>query len=73
MEKVVTCLVPGCESTPTSRGLCFQHYQKARRLVKRGKITMGELEDQGKILKSKKPREDDFFLDGKKQTKRITE
>ena len=52
LEKInnSTCLHPKCDREITTRGLCWTHYQTARRLVKKGLITYDELIKNKKIL-----------------------
>lgn len=44
------CLVPGCNNRRSHRGLCNKHYGSATYLVREGKVTWQELEDNGKCL-----------------------
>ena len=47
------CLVPGCERSISSRGLCRNHYTYANRCVLKNKTSWEKLEDLGKCLPSK--------------------
>lgn len=63
--KLNKCLFPECKNLEQTRGLCKTHYLTARILVKIGKTTWKELEDQKKVM-APRPRRDshvrDWFL-----------
>lgn len=48
MSTTLTCVRPGCDRTHYARGLCYNCYMTALRLVKTGKTTWVELQDNGK-------------------------
>lgn len=75
MNTVNECLVPGCQDEAATRGLCSVHYQNARRLVLRSKISWDSLEKDGKVKKRYNRHKDatKFFLDGKKTSVHIRE
>ena len=44
------CLIKNCNNDAKVRGLCVRCYQTARRLVKQGKTTWGDLAARGLVL-----------------------
>ena len=39
MMRPAECVYPGCQCTRRTRGLCHNHYQNLRRLIRDGKVT----------------------------------
>jgi transcriptional regulator with XRE-family HTH domain len=48
------CLAPDCKGLSFGRGLCFPHYQRCYRMVRRGEATWAELERAGAAAKVKR-------------------
>ena len=51
-ESSMECLVPECDNTAISRGLCSTCARHAQRLVRQGLTTWKELIEKGKALPS---------------------
>ena len=49
----IKCLVPMCTANSQVRGLCFKHYNTARRLVNMERTTWDDLERAGKSAPQK--------------------
>jgi len=48
MQKTtLPCVYDGCNNTVIARGLCRNHYQSARQMVREGKTTWADLEKAG--------------------------
>lgn len=45
MKPAEPCLAPLCTGVAVVRGVCFNHYQSCRRMVRAGKTTWAELEE----------------------------
>jgi len=54
MHKGKKCLIPGCNNYSDSRGLCFNDYCKAKRLVDKQRTTWKYLIEKGLAMPSKR-------------------
>jgi hypothetical protein len=58
------CLVPDCGAGVVTRGLCWRHYAKALRLIKKELTSWDKLEKSGKSLPTDHGKKhSDWFLD----------
>jgi hypothetical protein len=69
-DKTIKCLRPECGGEAFKRGLCGPCYRRACKLVRRGKTTWENLENNKKCLKTMVEQEykirDEWFLSDEK-------
>lgn len=52
-DEGIKCIAEGCGVIRFCRGVCRGHYNKLQKMVRNGKATWQELEEQGLILPKK--------------------
>ncbi len=50
----IKCIENGCGKAQFCRGLCTTHYNRITAAIKRGEVTLQELEEQGRISPRKR-------------------